>query len=618
MLLVRPLRAQSLDSLRYLVSLHKGDTTEVDALNRLSQSYYYSKDDSTRVLAKLANELATAINYSKGRSHAFHHLATYYSIRSELDSALLYYNKSINAKKGTKDSLLIAGTLNNLGATYHKKGNYIAALETYQKALRLRLIKGDSTRAASTLGNIGLMYSAQKNYDLALDYFNQALQMNQSISNLDGEAAAWANMGIIYMGQEKYAEAKEVCAKAYDIFISIGEKCQSMTPASNLGRAYQKLGQTDEALKYLQLVYEESKACDNPELISLALIEMGGIHAEKDLRQKAEAEMLESYEIAIEHKLIHKTQKAAEELYKLYKSMGRKAEALKYLEISDQIKDQMFNEDLTEQLTRIELNYAFEQERKSLEFQKQTELIAINAKLERHRLVQWVTGLGLAVALLVVGVIFSFYRQSQKAKNKLADSLDEREVLLKEIHHRVKNNLQVVSSLLNVQSKYLNDELAKKAVLEGRNRVQSMAIVHEKLYQSDNLSHVNVKEYLEELAHTLFQSYDISEDRVKLTSEIEAVDLSIDTTIQIGLIINELVSNALKYAFPENNGAIYLYLRKKDELHELEVSDNGVGIASPDDLQKSYGYRIVRSIARGLNGNISMEHENGTCFRLTF
>ncbi|SMD32791.1 Two-component sensor histidine kinase, contains HisKA and HATPase domains [Reichenbachiella faecimaris] len=614
-----PAKSQNSDSLRHLISLQEKDTTEVDALNRLAQTYYYSKDDSTRVLAELANKLASEIKYTKGRSHAFHHLATYYSIRSELDSALVYYEKSIEAKSGTKDSLLIAGTLNNLGATYYKKGNYTAALKAYQRALKLRLDKGDSARAAYTLGNIGLIYLDQKNYDLSLNYFNQTLDIQKSISDLDGQAAALSNIGTIYLGQENYGEALIFCKKAYDIFSSIGEKCQSLTPASNLGRAYLMQNQKEKALKYLELVYTEAKDCDNPVLISLASLEIGIIHAEKKLFQQAEREMLESYLIAERHELKEKMQKSAHELYVLYQSIGNTSKALEFLEISDKIKDQMFNEDLTEQLTRMELNFAFEQERDSLEFQKQSELVSIHAKLKQQHLIQYATIIGLMLAIIAVIVIFRYYILSQKAKNKLAEALDEREVLLREIHHRVKNNLQVVSSLLNVQSKYLNDELAKKAVLEGRNRVQSMAIVHEKLYQSDNLSNINVKEYLEELANTLFKSYDISEDRVKLSSKIENVELTIDTTIQIGLIINELISNALKHAFPENKiGAVCLSLRKKNNVHELEVSDNGVGIASPDDLLKSYGYRIVRSISKGLNGNISIQHEKGTRFLLTF
>ena len=225
-------------------------------------------------------------------------------------------------------------------------------------------------------------------------------------------------------------------------------------------------------------------------------------------------------------------------------------------------------------------------------------------------------------------VIYRYYKLGKKArgilehKNKtISETLNEREVLLQEIHHRVKNNLQVVSSLLNIQSKYLNDESARKAVLEGRDRIQSMALVHEKLYQSENLSRIDVKEYLEELVNTLFQSYDVSEDRIKLASNIGSIDLSIDTTLQVGLLINELVSNALKHAFPaEKHGTISLSLIKKDDVHEVEVSDDGIGINSPDDLEKSYGYRIIRSISRGLNGTILMsdQAEKGTTFKLMF
>ena len=169
----------------------------------------------------------------------------------------------------------------------------------------------------------------------------------------------------------------------------------------------------------------------------------------------------------------------------------------------------------------MELNYIFERERDSLEYQKQTELLTVNAKLAKQHTTQYLTLAGLFITVIFIFVIYRYYRLGQKArsilqhKNKtISNALNEREILLQEIHHRVKNNLQVISSLLNVQSKYLDDESARNAVQDSRNRVQSMALVHEKLYQSKSLSEINVKEYLEELANTIFQSYDASEEKV--------------------------------------------------------------------------------------------------------
>ena len=128
----------------------------------------------------------------------------------------------------------------------------------------------------------------------------------------------------------------------------------------------------------------------------------------------------------------------------------------------------------------------------------------------------------------------------------------EREVLLKEIHHRVKNNLQIISSLLNLQARFIKDKSAVDAVQEGRNRVKSMALIHQKLYQQDNIQGINMPEYIENLSRALLTSYKIKGDRITVDRKVDAIYLDIDTAIPLGLIINELLTNSLKYAFPEN------------------------------------------------------------------
>ncbi|MEM6831934.1 MAG: tetratricopeptide repeat protein, partial [Bacteroidota bacterium] len=476
---------------------------------------------------------------------------------------------------------------------------------------------------------IGAIYTIQEKYQQALENYHLTLKINRTYGGRTAPISIGTTLnhiGVVYMYLEDFPQAINYFEESIETFDSLYNKCRAVEPMINIGQCYFQMGKLDLSLTYLRPAYAQSKECNVSDTTIPCLLSLGRIYRKKGLLSQSETSFLEAYRLANEYDLKPNMEESALVLYQLYKEKGHFRKALDFLEINTKIKDELSNEDLTKQLTTMELNYAFEQERDSLEYQKQAELLTVNSKLERQRIVQYVVVIGLIIALIFALVIYRYYRLGQKAKvilekknQTISESLNEREVLLQEIHHRVKNNLQVVSSLLNVQSKYLNDELAKKAVLEGRNRVQSMALVHQKLYQSESLSQLDVHEYLEELAQSLFQSYDISEDRIQLSSQIEPVNLSLDTTIQIGLIINELVSNALKHAFPhEQGGTISLSLRKQDDLYELEVSDNGVGISSESDLQKSYGYRIVKSICRGLNGTISLHHLQGTSFKLSF
>lgn len=208
--------------------------------------------------------------------------------------------------------------------------------------------------------------------------------------------------------------------------------------------------------------------------------------------------------------------------------------------------------------------------------------------------------------------------QSQK---RLQDSVKEKEMLLKEIHHRVKNNLQIVSSLLSLQSTYIKDEQLREIFKESQNRIKSMSLIHEKLYKSEDLTSISFSDYVRVLAHDLVRSYGAS-DRITLTIDVEDISLGIDTAIPCGLIINELVSNSLEHAFPDGReGEITVTLRSFDSGIELIVADNGVGIPEDVDFRntESLGLRLVTILAEDqLQGSMSLQREGGTAFRIAF
>jgi PAS domain S-box-containing protein len=211
--------------------------------------------------------------------------------------------------------------------------------------------------------------------------------------------------------------------------------------------------------------------------------------------------------------------------------------------------------------------------------------------------------------------------ERKKAEDGVKASLREKEILLREVHHRVKNNLQVISSLLRLQSEHIKNEKEKELFKDSQNRIRSMSLIHEKLYQSKTLADIDVKEYVTDLVYGLFQSYN-APGTITLTVEVKDVFLSIDDAITCGLIINELVSNSLKHAFPGNRkGEIKTILRPANGDIELIVSDDGIGI--PDDIDirntSSLGLHLVTILAEEqLNGKITSSKDNGTSMRITF
>ncbi len=222
----------------------------------------------------------------------------------------------------------------------------------------------------------------------------------------------------------------------------------------------------------------------------------------------------------------------------------------------------------------------------------------------------------------VVGYIRDI-TERKKAEERIKASLEEKEVLLKEIHHRVKNNLQVISSLLKLQSGYIEDERYAEMFKESQERVKSMALVHEKLYQSEDLARIDFAGYIESVVEELRRSYRSERAGIGIKTEVENIRLGVDYAIPCGLIINELVSNSLKHAFPQGEGGeVRIAMRQvgEDEV-ELEVSDNGIGLPESVGVRnaESLGLRLVSMLAEDqLVGEMELDRSEGTKFRIRF
>jgi two-component sensor histidine kinase len=212
--------------------------------------------------------------------------------------------------------------------------------------------------------------------------------------------------------------------------------------------------------------------------------------------------------------------------------------------------------------------------------------------------------------------------ERKRAEEQIKASLGEKEVLLKEIHHRVKNNLQVVSSMLQLQSRNIKDKETIEMFQESRNRVRSMALVHERLYQSRDLARVDFAKYIQSLANYLCRSYGVNTNVIQLKTNLHDVLLGVDTAIPCGLILNELVSNSLKHAFPDGReGEIHIELRSEGNgKFTLMVSDNGVGLLKDLDFRntESLGLQLVNTLVNQLEGTIELDRRGGTTFKITF
>ncbi|NRB51157.1 MAG: hypothetical protein HRU41_26030 [Saprospiraceae bacterium] len=263
-------------------------------------------------------------------------------------------------------------------------------------------------------------------------------------------------------------------------------------------------------------------------------------------------------------------------------------------------------------------------ERLLLLFENQQQQLLIDRNLWEKRSLMG----GVLLAIVISGFLFYYNRVRKKTnlvlsqKNKLiAAALSEKEMLIREVHHRVKNNLQVVSSLLNLHARKVADPAALGAIREGRDRVKSMAFIHQKLYQVNDVRQLTVSDYVEDLTNYLFTSYQIDPEQIELKTSIDHLELDVDVMVPLGLILNELISNSLKHAFPNGRkGQLLVRFVEKEASFLLEVADTGVGVAQKGSIDKTagFGYQLIHTFCKKLKGQLTVQHQDGTAIQLSF
>jgi two-component sensor histidine kinase/TPR repeat protein len=327
--------------------------------------------------------------------------------------------------------------------------------------------------------------------------------------------------------------------------------------------------------------------------------------------------------------------------YKIDSSDGNFEQAFHYYQRYRKLDDSLDIIKKSKELQALRIQYDIAKKDKDLELNaKNIQVLTTESRLQESRAQQAKTIrdviIGSAIMLLLLLVLlYKRYVNKQKrnlqleenqkeisAKNTaLTKLLSENEWLLREVHHRVKNNLQIVMSLLNSQTAYLQDESAQKAILESQHRVQTMSLIHQKLYKSKNVSSIYMPEYIRDLLEYLKDSFK-TRNTIRFELEVEPIDLDVMHAVPVGLILNEIITNAIKYAFPDNPDArimIKLLKTNKDNLL-LYISDNGKGFPVGFDLEKdsSFGMILIKGLTEDLDGTVSIQSDSGITIQMEF
>ena len=576
---------------------------------------YYSKGSYNKAI-KSFNKSAKyqkLIKNNKELAIILNNIATVYYITDKYSKAIDFYGQSLQLKKESKDNISIAKGLNNIANVYGIIGDYKKSINLYFNAIKYCDKSNDKILKATTLNNIAGVYKDWKQYDKALELYNRAFIEKNAINDIDGKANILNNIGIVYKLNKDFDKAEKNFIESKEIFEQIGNKKRLAIVNSNLGSIKEQKNDFKTAIELYLHSTKINKEINIPKNLALDYLSLSRVYLKiKDI-SKSEVYINKCNHLSNTLEL----NSIKVELYKLwselYMKKGNYKKSLEYYISYSAIKDSIFTTEKHKILN--EINTKYETEKKNQEIgllhsKNKNQILEIRTKRQERNL--WI---GISIlAIIFASISVYFFINKKKLSEKLAKTLGEKDVLLREIHHRVKNNLQIISSLLNMQSRFLDDDKSKEIVAESQNRIKSMSLIHQKLYQEENLTGIETRNYFTELIDSLCLSYGIDNTIVKMEIDIENLLLDVDTAIPLGLILNEIISNAFKYGVDTETGVFRFSFKKISDTELLiKVKDNGTGIPKNFDIKKSksYGMKLIQSLSKKLKAETEFINNNG-------
>jgi len=542
----------------------------------------------------------------------------------------------------------VEGIYWNIGVISLRAGDYTNALKYNFLALKTAKEVNDTSIQFCVVNHlIASTYIKMQDYAAAIPYSLTVLELAKRYKEtayIRGESSSLATE---YTHTNQLSKALAVLNEMKSNAVNDIDKLSvTVDFLTNLtyAKSFEQAGEYAQALKKMLPKIPQ----DNATEIMNAYTSLASYYTETgQLKQAYRYTKLHS---SLAHKLNYITgiYTAENQYYKLVTLLGNFKSAYGHFLKEKEIKDSIDNIVKAYQISLLDI------ENEALEKNTHIDSLTIDAqikdtKLKRHQLIQNVTIAGSVMLLIITALIYSRFRLKQRSnallmeqkaeidqknnalqqlikdKNELLEDKDEflleKDLLLKEVNHRVKNNLHIVMSLLQSQSGYMHDKSAQQAILESQNRVQSIALIHDQLFKTDKTTEIDLKAYITELVQSLDYSINRGNHKVKIDCIVDNLFLDVSQAVPVGIILNELVTNSLKHAFPENRtGAIVIMVKQTAHEVEMRVSDNGIGLPFDFNMTKtdSLGLTLIKGLTNQLKGTLQMDTRGGVTVTIKF
>lgn len=518
-----------------------------------------------------AGKLSSALTLLEESARVAYYFGTLQLQKGNTDSALYYFFKSADGFDTLSMNSSLSSNYLRIGNIYRQLEDTLA-IRYYQKSIVISEEEKNSSQLAAGYQGIGNVFAMIKEYDSASYYYRNAIEILDMLGNKGLAASVRTNLGNLAFELKKYPEAEIYYKQSIKVNEALGRSEVTAAAYNNIANIHSNLKQYDSSNFYF----------------------------------------LKAYDLSTKVNSVIYYPKILEGLFLNYQEMGKSAEALKYYLKLDSINNKLFKDDFAQKIAEMETKYQSQK--------KNNEIILQQAEINKGN---YERNMILMIALflvLVIGLICVAYIRKRKdhikltyQKSVISRREEEKGLLLRELHHRVKNNLQLVSSILNLQASQLTDASSANLIKESQSRVEAMALIHRDLYLKNDSTKVSLCNYIMEMFHSLLKVYDYKKDSVKSDIKISTVKIDADTAIPLGLIINELLSNVFKHAFKQQQHPelkIHIEVHDGNRLFML-IEDNGLGIDLNNIRKNSFGRDMVETLVKQLNATMEISNEGG-------
>lgn len=596
------------------------DSLAVEALVDSAEKYQQTLPDKALEFAEEAERMSIRSGYRLGKLRALNQMADVWMNGGQLGQAEDMLLRCLALADSLGRQTAVAALQDKLGTLNRKLGNYPEALAYHQRAKLVFDSLQNVNGTAVCLNNMAIISKYMGDLDGAMAQYREAAEICKASGAPLRLTAMESNMAQLFMDQNEMDSAEHYIRKVLDTTRARRFVDREAEALNILGGVLQKRGDLQAALEAFAASRAIAEQRNNRFLLTGLRVREGDVLFKLGRRGEARRALEEGRDMARQLGAPEIQKTALHLLYRLSEEEGRYREALGHFKLARTLQDSLVGAETQREVALIREQYAFER--------KERELAELNLQLEREVLARQAQALDLAesrsriwllvavaavlglVAVFGLGRYVNGRRRARLLEEKqavTAQALEEKELLLGEIHHRVKNNLQVIYNMLDLQARGLEDGAARAALAESMNRVGSMALIHQELYREGNVEAVKMPDYLRRLAAHVRASFGGEDSGVECRVEVEDMLLDLNSAIPMGMLVNELLANAFKHAFGTSpGGRILLSLREEGASLLLEVADNGRGRAGAIDAE-GFGTRLLRSLARQLRAEI-VEH----------